>query len=242
MENERGGIRLQKFLAAGGLASRRKCEELIAEGRVSVNGAVVTEMGVRVQSGDAVAVDGKPVAPAEQKAYIAFYKPPFVVTTASDPEGRKTALDYFKDFELRVYPVGRLDFETEGLLLLTNDGNWANRVTHPSFNLEKEYLVKVNSPLEDAQIRVLEAGVMLEGRRTWPAKVLNVRRGGMVTQLNVVIHEGRNRQVRRMLESVGKEAVYLKRVRVGNVLLGDLKPGQWRHLTEEEIKGLGGQP
>jgi 23S rRNA pseudouridine2605 synthase len=238
MENERGGIRLQKFLATCGVASRRKCEELIAEGHISINGAVVTEMGVRVQPGDTVAVDGKPVAVEEKKVYIAFYKPPYVVTTASDPEGRKTALDFFQDFEYRVYPVGRLDYETEGLLLMTNDGEWANRITHPSFNLDKEYLVKVNGIVEDAQIRTMENGVMLEGKRTWPARIVDVRRGGMITQLNVVIHEGRNRQVRRMLEAVGKEVVFLKRVRVGSVLVGDLKPGQWRNLSEEEVASL----
>jgi 23S rRNA pseudouridine2605 synthase len=241
MGNEQGGTRLQKFLAAAGIASRRKCEELIAAGRVSVGGAIVREMGARVRPGDEVRLDGNPVEPEEQKVYIAFYKPSFVVTTASDPEGRKTALAYFKDLGVRVYPVGRLDFETEGLLLMTNDGEWANRVTHPSFNLEKEYLVKVNGALDDAQVRALESGVMLEGKRTWPARVENVRRGGVVTQLNVVIHEGRNRQVRRMLEAVGSKAVYLKRVRIGNVSLGDLKSGEWRHLSREEVAGLGGE-
>jgi 23S rRNA pseudouridine2605 synthase len=233
-----GGTRLQKYLAACGVASRRKCDELIEAGRVSVNDVVIAEMGVRVQPGDRVAVDGKPVNPIEQKAYLAFYKPSSVVTTTSDPEGRGTVLDYFKEFNSRLYPVGRLDYETEGLLLMTNDGDWANRVTHPSFNLEKEYLVKVNGAVEDSKIKALETGVMIEGRRTWPAKVLNVRRGGMVTQMNVVIHEGRNRQVRRMLEAVGHDVVYLKRVRIGTVLLGDLKPGQWRHLSQEEIQSL----
>lgn len=240
MENGQGGTRLQKFLAAGGVASRRKCEEMIAAGHVSINGVVVTEMGVRVQSGDTVCVDGKPIAPAEQKVYIAFNKPPFVVTTASDPEGRKTALDYFQELGVRVYSVGRLDFETEGLLLMTNDGEWANRVTHPSFNLEKEYFVRVNGILEDAQIRALESGLMLEGKRTWPARIEHVHRGADATQLNVIIHEGRNRQVRRMLEAVGREVVFLKRVRIGNVLLGELKTGQWRDLSPAEINGLGG--
>lgn len=191
-----------------------------------------------MRPGDRVAVDGKPVRPSEQKAYIAFYKPPNVVTTASDPQGRSTVLDYFKDLDLRLFPVGRLDYETEGLLLLTNDGDWANRVTHPSFNLEKEYLVKVNGAVEDAQIKALEKGVMLDGRRTWPAKILNVRRGGMVTQMHVVIHEGRNRQVRRMLEAVGREVVYLKRVRIGGIALGDLRAGEWRYLDQEDIQSL----
>jgi 23S rRNA pseudouridine2605 synthase len=238
MEDGRGGERLQKHLAACGVASRRKCEELIAAGRVSMNGSVVSEQGLRVRPGDRVAVDGKPVRPSEQKAYIAFYKPPNVVTTASDPQGRSTVLDYFKDLDLRLFPVGRLDYETEGLLLLTNDGDWANRVTHPSFNLEKEYLVKVNGAVEDAQIKALEKGVMLDGRRTWPAKILNVRRGGMVTQMHVVIHEGRNRQVRRMLEAVGREVVYLKRVRIGGIALGDLRAGEWRYLDQEDIQSL----
>lgn len=240
MENGQGGTRLQKYLADCGVASRRKCEELIAAGRVSVNGETVTQMGVRVTPGDDVHVDGKPVTPAEQKVYIAFYKPPNVVTTASDPEGRKTALDFFHDLGVRVFPVGRLDYETEGLLLMTNDGEWANRVTHPSFNLEKEYLVRVRGTLEEGQLKALEAGVMLEGKRTWPAQVSYVRRDGEITMLHVTIHEGRNRQVRRMLEAVGREVVFLKRVRVGAVLLGDIKPGQWRKLDENEIKALGG--
>lgn len=197
------------------------------------------QMGVRVNPGDEVRVDGKPVKPAEQKVYIAFYKPPNVVTTASDPEGRRTALDFFHDFNVRVFPVGRLDYETEGLLLMTNDGEWANRVTHPSFNLEKEYLVRVRGTLDDAQVKALETGVMIEGKRTWPAQVSYVRRDGDITMLHVTIHEGRNRQVRRMLEAVGREVVFLKRVRVGAVLLGDMKPGQWRNLDETEIQALG---
>ncbi len=240
MAEERGGIRLQKYLALGGVASRRKCEELIAQGRVSVNGSVVTEMGVRVAEGDTVTLDGKPVEPAGQKVYIAFYKPSNVVTTASDPEGRQTAVSFFKDLGVRVFPVGRLDYETEGLLLMTNDGDWANRITHPSFNLDKEYLVKVKGTVEDAQVRALQHGVMIEGKRTWPAAVTEVKRGGMITQLNVTIHEGRNRQVRKMLEAVGHEVVYLKRVRIGNVRIGELKAGQWRPLDNTEIASLGG--
>lgn len=238
MEDERGGTRLQKYLAMSGVASRRKCEELIAAGHVSINGMVVTDMGVRLQGGESVEVDGKLVVLEDKKVYIAFYKPPYVVTTAADPEGRKTAMDYFKDIGYRVYPVGRLDYETEGLLLMTNDGEWANRITHPSFNLDKEYLVKVNGIVEDAQIKALERGVMLEGKRTWPAGISNVRRGGMITQMNVVIHEGRNRQVRRMMEALGKEVVYLERVRVGSIHLGELKPGQWRYLNEVEISSM----
>lgn len=238
MAEERGGVRLQKYLALGGVASRRKCEELIAKGLVSINGSIVTEMGVRVQDGDAVAVDGVPVTPAEQKVYIAFYKPSNVVTTASDPEGRQTAVSFFKDLGVRVFPVGRLDYETEGLLLMTNDGDWANRITHPSFNLDKEYQVKVKGTMEDGKLRVLETGVMIEGKRTWPAAITNVKRGATITQLNVTIHEGRNRQVRKMLEAVGHEVVYLKRVRVGSVQIGDLKPGQWRHLNNVEIQEL----
>lgn len=195
-------------------------------------------MGVRVQAGDAVSMDGKPVSPQEQKVYIAFYKPPNVVTTASDPEGRKTAVEFFKDLGVRVFPVGRLDYETEGLLLMTNDGDWSNRITHPSFNLDKEYLVKVKGLVEDPQIRALENGVMLEGKRTWPASITNVKRGGTITQMNVAIHEGRNRQVRKMLEAIGKEVVFLKRVRIGAIELGELKAGQWRYLDDSEASNL----
>lgn len=235
---EQGGTRLQKYLAGCGVASRRRCEELIAAGHVSVNGMVVTQMGIRVQPGDRVQVDGRDVQEEEGSAYIAFYKPPFVVTTMSDPQGRHTVREYFANLPVRVFPVGRLDFESEGLLLLTNDGQWANAVTHPSFNLEKEYLVKVKGSLAEGALKALAAGVMLEGRRTWPARIEDVKRGATITQFHIIIHEGRNRQIRRMVEAVGGEVVHLKRVRVGAIALGDLMEGQWRGLTPEEIAAM----
>ncbi len=238
MEDERGGVRLQKYLAGNGVASRRRCEEIIAEGRVTVNGEVVTQMGVKVQPCDRVQVDGQDIEKEEGNAYLAFYKPPFVVTTMSDPQGRPTVAEYCKDVGVRVFPVGRLDFESEGLLLLTSDGDWANRVTHPSFNLEKEYLVKVKGNLPDGALRAMAAGIMLEGRRTWPARVEDVRHGATITQFSMAIHEGRNRQIRRMVEAVGGEVVFLKRVRVGAIALGDLAEGQHRPLTQVEIDSM----
>lgn len=203
-----------------------------------VNGAAVIQPGTRVQPGDVVTVDGKEVTPEAQKVYIAFYKPPFVVTSVSDPQGRETVADYFTHTDLRVYPVGRLDYESEGLLLVTNDGAWADRITHPRNDIEKEYFIRLRGELTPQKRKVLEEGVMLEGHRTYPARIEHVVTGEEVSSLHITIHEGRNRQVRKMLEAVGCEVVYLKRVRIGPVRLGELKPGMRRELTAEEIQSF----
>lgn len=232
-------MRLQKYLALSGVASRRASEKMIADGRVTVNGLVVTEMGVQVdETADQITVDGAPIHLEEEKHYLAYYKPVGEVTTASDPEGRATVMDKFRDYPVRLYPVGRLDFDSEGLLLLTNDGDMMNSLLHPSHEVDKTYLAKVSNRVEEDAIRRLRAGVQLDGRLTSPAHVRVVRYESFATVLLVTIHEGRYRQVRRMFEAVGHQVVQLKRVGFGPIMLGDLPRGQWRQLTPNEIRKL----
>ena len=232
-------MRLQKYLASCGVASRRAAEKMITEGRISVNGTVVTELGTQVdENADTVQVDGVTVRPEAEKHYIAYNKPVGEVTTASDPEGRDTVMDRFRDYPVRLFPVGRLDYDSEGLLLLTNDGDLMNRLLHPSFEIKKSYLTRVSNFVTDEEIRSLRKGVMIDGRLTSPAEVRMIRHDAFSTELLVTIHEGRNRQVRKMIEAVGHQVVRLKRVRFGPVELGDLPSGMWRKLTEAEIAKL----
>ena len=232
-------MRLQKYLALSGVASRRNSEKLIAEGHVAVNGKVITEMGVQVEETDLVTVDGKAVTIQEEKHYIAYYKPIGEVTTVSDPEGRATVMDKFHDYPVRLYPVGRLDYDSEGMLLLTNDGNMMNNLLHPSHEVEKAYLVKVSNHVSEETIRRLRAGVTLDdGRLTSPAEVRLVRYEAFSSVVLVTIHEGRNRQVRRMFSAVGHEVVSLKRIGFAGIMLHDLPRGQWRRLTDVEVRRL----
>ena len=232
-------MRLQKFLALSGVASRRNAEKLIADGHVSVNGLKVTEMGVQVdETADTVEVDGSRVSIQEEKYYIAYNKPVGEVTTVSDPEGRATVMDKFRTFPVRLYPVGRLDYDSEGLLLLTNDGEMMNHVLHPSREVSKVYLTKVSNQVSDEEIKNLRRGVMIDGKMTSPATVRLIRRETFDTVLLISIHEGRNRQVRKMVESIGHRVVSLKRVEFGPVSLGDLPSGKWRRLSEAEIRRL----
>ncbi len=233
-------MRLQKYLALSGVASRRNAEKMIADGRVAVNGMVITEMGVQVDElHDKVTVDGNLVHLEEEKHYLANNKPIGEVTTVSDPEGRATVMDKFRDYPVRLYPVGRLDYDSEGLILLTNDGDLMNDLLHPSREVEKQYLVKVSNRVSDEEIRRLRAGVQLDdGRMTSPADVHLVRYEAFASVLLVSIHEGRNRQVRRMFSAVGHEVVSLKRVGFATIKLHDLPRGQWRRLTDVEVKKL----
>lgn len=232
-------MRLQKYLAMSGVASRRASEKLIAEGHVAVNGAVITEMGVQVdETRDRVTVDGELIHLEEEKHYIAYNKPIGEVTTNSDPEGRPTVMDKFRDYPVRLYPVGRLDYDSEGLLLLTNDGELMNNLLHPSREVNKTYLAKVSNHVDDDVLRRLRAGVSIDGRLTSPANARLVRHDAFDSIVMVTIHEGRYRQVRRMFETVGHQVVQLKRVGFASVQLGDLPRGQWRRLTDAEIKRL----
>jgi 23S rRNA pseudouridine2605 synthase len=231
--DEPAGERLQKVLARAGVGSRRACEDLVAEGRVTVNGAVAT-LGRRVDpERDEVAVDGVPVGVRPGLVYYVLNKPRGVVTTAADPQGRPTVVGLVPA-EPRVFPVGRLDADTEGLLLLTNDGDLAHRLAHPSFGVEKEYLAEVVGTPSRGALRRLREGVDLDDGRTAPATV------GVVepSVLRVAIHEGRNRQVRRMCEAVGHPVVRLVRTRIGPLTDRRLAPGEWRPLEPAEVRGL----
>ena len=233
-------MRLQKYLAMSGVASRRNSEKLIAEGHVTVNGKTITEMGVQVdEHSDRVAVDGVLVHLEEEKHYLAYNKPIGEVTTASDPEGRATVMDRFADYPVRLFPVGRLDYDSEGLLLLTNDGEMMNHLLHPSHEVEKTYLVKVSNHVTDDMISSLRAGITLDdGRMTSPAQVRLVRYEAFASIVLVTIHEGRNRQVRRMFSALGHEVVSLKRIGFAGIRLHDLPRGQWRRLTDVEVRHL----
>ncbi|MGH8992283.1 MAG: pseudouridine synthase [Acidimicrobiia bacterium] len=231
------GERLQKVLARCGFGSRRACEELIEDGRVTVNGEVAT-LGRRVDpESDRVEVDGVPVPAAPGLVYYLLNKPAGVVTTASDPEGRPTVVDLVPATP-RVFPVGRLDYETEGLLLLTNDGVLAQGLSHPSRGVEKEYLAEVEGLPGKAALRRLRDGVDLDDGPTAPARVRVAQRLPQGAALEIVIHEGRNRQVRRMCEAVGHPVRRLVRTRIGPLVDRRLPPGRWRALEPSEVRGL----
>ncbi len=231
-------MRLQKYLAQCGVASRRHAEEMIADGQVTVNGVTITRMGTQVEDGDRVCMNGIPVHPEDKKEYIVYHKPAGEVTTVSDPEGRATVLDRFRDFPVRLFPVGRLDYDSEGLLLLTNDGELADKMMHPSNEVNKAYLALVDGEVSMDEVRHLRSGVELDGRLTSPASVRVMKLEGSRTHLLVTIHEGRNRQVRRMLDAVGHQVLALRRVQFGPLVLGSMKRGEWRRLTDEEVRAL----
>ncbi len=230
--------RLQKVLANAGIASRRKCEEIIRQGRVTVNGQVVTELGTQVDpERDIITVDGRRIELVEGYTYIALHKPPGIITTADDPWGRTTVLDLV-DVDARVYPVGRLDADSEGLLLLTNDGEFTHRLTHPSFEHRKEYHVLVAGRPSQEDLERLRSGVRLEDGMTAPSELEVLRHERGDTWLRMILHEGRKRQIRRMADAVGHPVRRLIRVRMGPIRLGNLAPGQWRHLSRREVKQL----
>ena len=232
--------RLQKILANAGVASRRKCEELIREGKVAVNDKIVRELGAKADpSRDVITVNGKPIKP-EQKLYLMFNKPKGVITAMSDPRGRTTVKDYLKNVKERVYPVGRLDYDTEGLLLLTNDGDLANKLTHPRHHVPKTYLATVEKVPHGSDLEKLMRGIKLEDGLTAPAEVEyhDVDPDGKHAIISITIYEGRNRQVRRMFEAIGHPVIRLKRVAFGGITLGGLQRGKYRKLTPEEVQIL----
>jgi pseudouridine synthase len=246
MTQQQEGERLARFLAHAGIASRRHAEELIAAGRVQVNGLTITTQGARVDpKHDKVSVDGKPVAAPARHVYILLHKPVGYVTTACDPQGRPTVLDLLPPelHRLRVYPVGRLDIDTSGLLLLTNDGDFALRLSHPRYSTEKHYHALVQGCPTGAQLKALREGVDIteddaRTHRTAPAQVRILRRASPNCWLTLTLHEGRKRQVRRMLAAAGHPVLQLVRVGIGPLTLGDLAAGQWRYLTDEEVKTI----
>jgi len=234
--------RLQKIISAAGITSRRASEELILAGRVTVNGTVVTELGTKADPvSDRITVDGKPLVIASRHLYILLNKPTGYITALKDSQGRPLVTDLLKGVEARVYPVGRLDYNTEGLLLLTNDGEWANRLMHPRHEVEKEYFVRVRGKVAEQQLKRLADGVELEDGKAAPAVVRLVKSGEQNDWISVTIHEGRNRQVRRMCEAVSLSVVRLRRVRYGTLPMGTLKPGEFRYLNEAEVNELAGK-
>lgn len=231
-------IRLQKFLSECGAASRRKAEELIVSGAVRVNGQVVT-LGTRIDPNrDKVTLHGKRVVRQRQNVYVMLHKPRGFVTTMSDEMDRKCVAELVQDVGTRVYPVGRLDRESEGLLLMTNDGAFAQMLMHPSHHIGKTYRVTVRPTVTDEQITQLTTGMMIDGRRTAPAEVRIVTREPERVVMEVILYEGRNRQIRKMCEALGLEVARLKRTAIGNVKLGMLHPGDWRQLTDREVASL----
>lgn len=221
--------RLNKYIATCGVCSRRKADELIQSGKVEVNNIVVIELGYKVEEKDIIKVDGKVISKEEEKVYIMLNKPKGYVTTNSEQFGRKSVLDLIHE-KVRIYPIGRLDMYTEGLLLLTNDGEFANRVMHPKNEVDKVYEVTTDKELTKEQVENLEAGVDIGEYVTKKAKVKIISK----TKFEITIHEGKNRQVRRMCEATNIKLLNLKRIKEGKITLGDLKTGKYRYLTEEE--------
>jgi 23S rRNA pseudouridine2605 synthase len=239
------GERLQKILSQAGVASRRLAEELIVQGRVQVNGVTVTALGTKADPNtDEIKVDDRRIQAQKHKRYILLHKPRGYMTTRSDPEGRPTVLDLLRGVREYIYPVGRLDYDSEGLLLLTNDGELAARLTHPRHEIDKVYEARVRGVPDEHVIARLEKGVTIDGHRTAPAKVRvldppkKFQSDSDQTRVELAIHEGRQRQVRQMFDAVGHPVVRLKRVRIGPISDPDMPPGHWRELTPQEVARL----
>ena len=231
-------VRLQKFLAESGVASRRKSEELIEQGKVKVNGRVAT-IGDKIDpKKDSVTVSGKKIVKTKTFTYIVLHKPRGFITTMNDEMDRKCVAELIKDVPGRVYPVGRLDRDSEGMLLFTNDGAFANAMTHPTKHVPKTYRVTVRPSISEDQITALTQGVIIDDRKTAPAEVHVVTKEEGRVVLEIILYEGRNRQIRKMCEEVGLEVARLKRTAIGSIKLGMLKQGAWRNLTDDEVRKL----
>lgn len=229
--------RLNKYLASTGAASRRGADKLIEEGRVKVNGKVIKELGSSInEKNDTVMVDDNIVKPVKDYAYILFYKPKGCITTSSDEKGRKTIYDYLQDLNVsHLIPVGRLDYDTEGMLIMTNDGDLAYKLTHPSYEIPKTYLVKVDGEMPEHKLAQLRKGVLVDGEKTKRCKVKLLEYKDGESKLQVTITEGKNRQIRKMFEAVEREVKFLKRIAVGELRLGGLPRGGYRYLNDDEI-------
>lgn len=232
-------MRLQKYIALAGVASRRRAEELISIGRVKVNGKVVTEMGIKVTPGlDKVLVDNKEVKISVDKIYILLNKPVGYVTTLSDEFNRPKVVDLLQEIKERVYPVGRLDYNTSGLLLLTNDGDLTHKITHPSSHIYKTYVCKIKGRITKKEMDTFRTGVDIDGYITAPAKIELLKQNKDSTLVKVIIYEGKNRQIRRMMEALGHPVITLKRISIGKIDLDNLQIGKWRYLTRKEVEYL----
>lgn len=234
MEHER----LQKYIARCGVASRRKAEKMILDGRVKINGIKVTKLGTKVEPvSDVIMVDNKKISPVDKYIYIKLYKPEGYVTTVMDQFNRKTVLDLI-DIKERIYPVGRLDYNTSGLLLLTNDGDLANRLTHPKYHIYKTYVAEIEGQANENIINTLKSGVVIDGYKTAPAKVELLKWEGNRSTIQISIYEGKNRQVRKMFDAVSHKVIKLKRISFGEINLGNLKIGSWKNLSNKEVNFL----
>ncbi len=232
-------IRLQKFLASCGIASRRKCEEFILQGRVKVNSEIITKLGTKIDpQEDKIFFDNILLKTAKDKIYIAFNKPEECIVSNTDPKGRKTVFDYIKNIHRRLFAIGRLDYHSRGLLLLTNDGEFAQNVQHPGFSIKKEYNVKIKGDISQEDLRKLREGIVIDNRKTAPATVEIIKKNPKSTRLKFIITEGRYRQIRRMLEKLRYEVTDLKRMAIGEIKLGNLKEGEYRFLIKSEINSL----
>lgn len=233
-----GKVRLQKFLAESGVASRRKSEELIESGKVKVNGHIAS-IGDKVNpKKDTVTVNGKKIVKQKDNTYIVLHKPRGFITTMNDEMDRKCVAELIKDVKVRVFPVGRLDRDSEGMLIFTNDGEFANALTHPTKHVPKTYRVTVRPSISEEQLTALTEGVIIDDRKTAPAEVHVVTKEENRVVLEIILYEGRNRQIRKMCEEVGLEVARLKRTAIGSIKLGMLKQGAWRHLTDDEVRKL----
>jgi pseudouridine synthase len=231
--------RLQKILSKAGVTSRRKAEGLIVQGRVSVNGEIVRELGSKAVLGkDEICVDGKALEPESEEVVLALFKPRRCVTTLHDPQGRPTVADFVNNFPMRLYPVGRLDYDAEGLLLLTNDGELAHRLQHPRYKVPKTYLVKVRGHPPAEALTSLQQGVNLEDGITAPAELIVMEEDQKATWLSLTLREGRKHQIKRMCAAVGHPVLRLKRIKVGPIKLDKLRPGQTRRLKSREVRSL----
>ena len=228
-------MRLNKFLSSAGVASRRKCDELILAGKISINGKVVSELGTVInEKKDKVYYNGELVGAQDKLVYLKLHKPKGYICSAADEKGRKTIFELLPK-ERRLFSVGRLDYNTEGLILITNDGDFARAMSHPSFEIEKEYIVTIEGRIAESELAVLRAGVVEKGVRLPKAKVTPIKFDGRLTRLSVIIDEGKNRQIRRMFEGIGKSIVLLKRVSVGPFILGGLQRGKYKEFSKEEM-------
>lgn len=231
--------RIQKIIAEAGIASRREAERLILAGKVTLNGKVVDKLGTKADTdNDYIKVNGKLITRPEPKSYLILYKPSGYVTTAKDPEGRPTIMEFLQKVKVRVFPVGRLDYDTEGLMLCTNDGELAHKLQHPSHEVSKTYLAKVDGVPTKEDIIKLRQGIRLEDGMTAPARVKFIKKMEANSWVEIIIHEGRKHQVKRMFEAVGHPVIRLKREGFAFLSLSDLKPGESRHLTAEEVRRL----
>lgn len=232
-------MRINKYLASCGIASRRKCEELILSGKIEVNNKVVVDLSTQIdETKDEVKYNGNIVKPESELVYYILHKPKGYVTSVKDDRNRKTVMELLQDNKYRVFPVGRLDYDSEGLVLLTNDGELANRLTHPSYEVEKTYIVKVNGLIKESELAVLRNGVVLDGVKTKKAKLKLLNYENNISKIQIKIMEGRNRQIRRMFSEIGKEVIFLKRIAIGELQLGGLSRGKVRQLNSFEAEYL----